>query len=46
MGFEDIAAFEVDLGALGGTAKNDTGGFYRHVLMRRGIGKGKSGDPT
>lgn len=46
MGFEDIAAFEIDLGTLGGTAKNDTGGFYKHVLMRRGIGEGKGGEPA
>lgn len=46
MGFEDIAAFEIDLSILGGTVKNDTEGFYTHVLMRKGIGKGKSKEPT
>ncbi|CAD6586569.1 MAG: hypothetical protein ASARMPRED_002762 [Alectoria sarmentosa] len=41
MGFEDIAAFDIDLGTLGATVENGTGGIYKYVLMRRGVGEGK-----
>lgn len=41
MGFEDIAAFNIDLGTLGGAVEDGTGGIYKYVLMRRGVGEGK-----
>lgn len=43
MGFEDIAAFDIDLGTLGGTVEIGAGGVYKYVLMRRGYGEGNGG---